>query len=134
MRNVQTKNGYIALLSAFIMAAFLLLVSVSLSSINFFSRNQILEREQKMQSLAFSQSCIQILLLRLARNPILAVPANVTVGEGMCSIRSVHKDDPVVGQITFEINSEMQQAITNLRIVVDGASLVILSYQEVTNL
>lgn len=66
---VNPNNGFIALMSAVIISAVLLLVVISGGLTGFFSRSNVLDSELKSRSRAVADACLEQALLLIANNP-----------------------------------------------------------------
>lgn len=92
-KHSQKEGGFIALISAIIISAILLGLSITTSSGAFSARGNSLDIEFKRQSLAFAESCIHIALQRIAENYNYA-PVNeiIFIDSEKCTIESVVYD------------------------------------------
>jgi hypothetical protein len=115
-RNAQ--KGFIALISAVIMSAVLLIVVVSGSLSSFFGRQDVLDAEYKEKSRALADACISVLLLRIGAGTTPSDP----VTEVSCTISG--SANP------YTISATFNRAETNLSVSVDS-SLAITSLTEV---
>ena len=133
MKNYH-QHGYIALISALIISAVLLTVSVSLGMLNFFTRFSVLDAEYKVRSQVLAESCARVALLRLAHNPSTATTGAVSLGSDSCSIVIIQNNVPMAGQTTIQTKAMFRQSVTNFHIVASTTSALLVSWQELPNL
>ena len=127
------QKGYIALISALVISALLVVICVAISATSFFLRFNVLDSEYKERSSELAESCVNIALLHLAQNPSNTATGNVVVGDDSCTIFSVQKDYPAAGQTTVQTKAEVRHAVTNFKVTVD-VNLSIISWQELPSL
>lgn len=66
---VDRHRGFIALMSAVIISAVLLLVVISVGLTGFFSRSNVLDSELKSRSRAVAEACLEQALLLITNDP-----------------------------------------------------------------
>lgn len=121
-------KGFIALTSVVIISAILLMVTLSGSLTGFYSRYSILDVELKEQSTALADACADIVLLRLAENPLFAGPETVMVGEDRCTI--FDSPNPGENPRTFIVQGIHNRSYTNIALIVNTDTLSLISWQE----
>ena len=119
----QQPRGFIALTSAVIIAAILLMVALEGSLANFYSRMDSLDAESKERSSALADACVDALLLRLAEGQ--TVNGTVAVGSDSCDITNASSP--------YKIQGVFNHSYTNLVVDVDPATNSVTSWKEVTN-
>lgn len=135
-KNINSnEQGYIALMAAIVITAVLFILASSLSLSGYFARFNILYSEFKEKSLGLAEACVDTGLLNLATNSSYN-PVNeiISVSPDSCKIISLQNGVPNVGQSTLITTATFQKAVTNLKIVVDKASLSIVSWEEIPTL
>ena len=120
------NKGYIALMSAIIVSAILLVISVSLGVGGFFSRFNVLDKEYKQKSQALAEGCLQAAMVKWALNPNFSA-GNINIGGDICTIASIQNNTPVVGQLTIQTSAVYHQAVTNIKEVVKNIDLSLVS-------
>lgn len=123
-------RGFIALTSAIIISAMLLVVAASGSLTGFFSRMNIIDSELKERSSALAESCVDQALLELTNNPTFVGPKTVPVGGSTCVVQSVTTSGV---QKTIKTQGVFNNYYTNLQVTVLTSDLSVVSWQEVTN-
>ena len=134
LRHPKTNNnrqGFIALITAMILSAILMVVTVALNQSSFFARSALLDSEYKEKSTALVESCLNTAILKLAVNPAYAGGETIPVQTDSCVIRPVQIDVPVAGQDTIETSAVFREASSNLRVIINAAGLSIISWDEV---
>ena len=129
---VQSRDGYIALVSAIVVSVLLLSFTLTLSLTGFFARYNVGESEYKARSVALAEACIETTLSKLAQdvsyNPVNLI---VTVGSSTCTIVSVARNLPVSGKLTLKAKGVFRDAVTNLQVVTQTSTLSVVSWEEV---
>ena len=125
-RGRSTAEGFIALISAIIISAILLLVATTGSLSGFYSRFNILDAELKERSVALAEACADHALLRLANDITYTGNETVVVGAQSCTIGTVSGSS----QKTFKTQGIFKNFYTNLQITVDVTTLAVISWQE----
>lgn len=128
------QSGYIALMSAIVISALLMLLAVTVSITGFLSRSNELDAEYKQRSLSLAQGCVQVALLHLAEDPNNTVSSAVNIGSDSCSIVSVQLNSPSMSQITIQTKAVFQDSVSNFQFIVSAANLNIISWQELPGL
>lgn len=129
---MRKQKGFIALISAIIISAILILVSTVASFRSFFGRSNILDAELKEQSVAMAEACADQALLEIANDPSYSGNATTTLaGSYECYIGSIPA--PSGGQIIFKTRSYYRDFYTNLKIVINTSDLSIVSWEEISN-
>ncbi len=124
---MKRNNGYIALVSALIIAGVIILFVATVGLSSFFARSYISDSYYKERSRTFAEGCAQAGLLKLAQNASYAgnETVNVTASD-TCRIVSVVASG--TGKI-LTVQGAFQDAYTNLKITV--ASGTINQWEEV---
>lgn len=126
------QDGYIALISAIIISAVLLMVVFTTSFTNFFARFNILDSEYKKISGGLAEACMDAAILQLAQDedwqPVGGGMTVVVEGTKTCKICEVTGG----AQRTVYTRAIYQQAHTNLAAVVTFGSgtVAIDSWEE----
>jgi hypothetical protein len=133
----KNKRGFIALISAIIISALLLTITLGLGFSGFFSRFNIFDSESKERSLALAEACVNMAILKLATDKDYAVTvadhAILVNDTETCSIVSLSPPPTRTFPITIRTNAIMNKAHTNLEVVIDS-NYKITSWQEIPNL
>src|SRR5258708_7401043 len=80
------EGGFIALISAVIISALLLVITFTLSFAGYFARFNTLDIEFKKQSVALAEGCVDKTLLLLAQGTVITTQTPVTIGTDTCTI------------------------------------------------
>lgn len=123
----NSQNGFIALVSAIIISAVLLVATVTLSYSSFFVRYNLLDGEYKERSSALAEGCVDAAILKLAGDPSYSGNEPITIGSELCTVRPVQISG---NNKIIETQAEFQNSYTNLRVVVDQNTLAVQSWQE----
>ena len=90
---LANQDGFIALMSALVISLILVGMTFALGTAAFYTRFDVLASENKRISLGLAESCVNVVMLRLAQHPTIAPdPETIQVGadtEQSCDIRSV---------------------------------------------
>ena len=126
------QNGFIALVSAIIIALLLLTITVGVSFSGIFGRLNIVDSESKERSSALAEACVNKAILNLAQNQAQPV-APINIGPTSfdnCSIVSVIANGT---QTTIKTQAVINKSYTNLQITVDSDTFTIISWNELPN-
>jgi len=128
---MQKERGFIALMSAVIISAVLLLVVASAGLISINSRSNILDSELKERSEASADACADEALYSLAQDPAYAGGIITLNSLDKCRIGKITN---VGANIQFEVQAtSSDSSVTNLQIVADSGDLSVISWQEIAN-
>ena len=122
MKNIQTKRGFIALMSAIIISVLLIAVTVSLGFSAFFTRFNILDSESKEQSGNLAEACADAAILDISQGFIPPPNTGITLENNHCTIISATAT-------TIQIQATVNRSYTNLKVVIDG-NFNVTSWQE----
>jgi hypothetical protein len=129
---MQNEGGYIALTSVIIISLLLITIITALSSVNYFSRYNILENEFKERSSGLAEACVDYSLAKLAANSTYSGGETANIGTDSCRVVSVTSGGNSYSILTQGIFPAIgtQRSYTNLSVVVD-LGLNITNWQEV---
>ena len=126
----KNQQGYIALTSVIIISILLITISTALSSVNYYSRFNILESEFKQRSLSLAESCVDQALINIVQGVSTLPNAQVTWNGSNCTINS--STDSGANKI-IKTQGMFQNSYTNLEVVVKVSDLSLVSWQELAN-
>ena len=126
----KNRNGFTALMATIIISVILFLIASTLSMTGFAGRLNILDSEYKERSVALSEACVDVALLKLAGDQTYTGNVSVPVGLDTCNIQSI---DPNINPIIIKTKATFQKAVTNLEVKVSKSDLSVVSWQEVPN-
>ena len=121
------QGGYIALMSALIISAILLMISVSLGMGGFFTRFNVLSGEYKLTSEQLAQGCLEKAKVLLALNPYADITGSLNIGGNSCNIVSLTADDPQGGQTTIQTSAIVHDSVANIKAVINSANFSLIS-------
>lgn len=130
------SKGFIALMSAIIIATILLLVATTGGLTGIFARGNALDAELKARSVSAADACVDQALLSLANDPGYTGPDTYNLNTlDQCTVETVQLDIPIAGQLTLTIKgtsgaNAAARATTNLQVVANTADLSIVSWRE----
>ena len=128
MKCKSKNSGFIALMSAIIISAILLLMVTSLGLTGFYGRYNILDSELKEYSSALAEACVDTVLLMLANDSGYTGGDTITVsGTDTCTIDSTSPSDPRV----FIVHSNPSNYYTKLRITVNVSTITVTAWEEI---
>ena len=129
------KGGFVALITAIIISAVLLIVSISLNRAGYLTRGEALDAEYKDRSSALAEGCVDIAMLKLAEDPsYFGNEANIPISSDNCAIGAV-----IQSGSTYTINTSAvfpssgvtpQGAVTNLHVVINSTDFSAVSWLE----
>lgn len=133
------QGGYIALISVIIVSLLLITVITALSTVNYFSRYNILENEYKERSSGLAEGCVDYALGKLAANSAYTVasPQSIAIGSDTCNVMSVVSQSGQTTIVTqgFYPATTPLKSYTKLTVIVDSninnsTYLQVISWQE----
>lgn len=124
-------SGFIALMSAIIISAILLIVATTGSLTGFYTRSNILDSESKDRSAALADACMDTVLLRLSYDATYGGGEIIPLGSDSCEILVAL--NPFSNPRTFPIQAIFNQAYTNALVTMDVVIQTVTSWQEVSN-
>lgn len=128
--NHRSDRGFVALISAIIISAVLLLVIAASGLTTFYSRFNILDFELKERSNAVADACVDEALLQIAEgiDPSGAVLSLSQNPPDQCRIGTVTGSN----QQTFKVQATSSDtAVTNLQVTFDTSNFSVVSWQEI---
>lgn len=134
MQHVQPQ-GFIALMSAIIISAILLLIATGGSLSGFYTRITSLNGEYKERTYALAEACVAETLLSLSQSPSYAGNATTSVSNtGTCYTGVIAKSGTAPNDIyTFRTRSYLMNVYTNLLVVAKVSDLSIQSQTEIAS-
>jgi len=129
------ESGFIALITAILLAVILLVLVVTLNRTGFIARSEILDSEYKNRSFSLAEACVDSALLKLVTDPGYSGGENIPVdGPNVCRVETVSFPG---SQITINTSAIFPStvpaglaAITKLQVVVNASDLSVVSWNE----
>lgn len=130
---MKQPKGFIALMSALVISAVLLLIITGGSLSGFYTRMDALNGEYKERSYALAQACVSETLLALANDPAYAGGATTTVsGSGQCYTGPIAKSGSLPSDTyTFRTRSYVSGAYSSIDVTASVGDLSITKQAEV---
>lgn len=125
-------QGFVALISAIIISAVLLLIAAVLSFSGFYGRYNILDSDLKERSLSIAEACADTAYLQIVSDPNNAAGvfnATTTVGGDYCYISA--RDTSVVGKVTYKTRSYYKDFYSNLKVTIATSTFSVVSWEEI---
>jgi len=122
------RRGFIALMSAIIISAILLIVATTGSLTGFFERSNILDSELKERSAAAADACADQAFLLIANDPTYTGLSLLTLNSLDSCRLLVSGSSPK--SIRIQATSS-NAAVTNLQISYNPSTFSIISWQEI---
>lgn len=128
-KSKNTQGGFMALISAIIIALLLITITVSLNFAAFFGRFNVLDSEFKETSLALAEACADTAILEIAKGNTPS--GDVFIGSDKCTIVSVTGSSTK----TILIQAVYKKSYTNLKVIVTPSptTVTINSWIECAN-
>ena len=125
----NVERGFIALISAIIISAILLLVIAAMGTTSFFSRFNALDAELKERSSAAADACADRALAQLAFDPGYTGGVYSLNALDQCRVGKV---STIGGTYHFQVQATSSgTAVTDLQVVANSADLSVISWQEI---
>ncbi len=120
-------RGFIALMSAIVISAILLLSISASGFISFNSRFNIVNTELKARSLSAAEACVERAKLQIALDPAYSGNETMNASGGVCTIRSVTASSTERIILTQAV---VRNAYSNIRAVIDANTFAVVSWIE----
>jgi len=131
MKPSPFRGGYIALMSAIIIAVVLMGLMTTLSLSGFFGRFNILYSEFKERSFAAAEGCANAALIKLGADAAYPGNEDLKFGTDTCHVFPLETSG---SRKVIKAQGVFQNAYSNLKVTVDPATLAVESFQEVATL
>lgn len=128
MQHDTYQQGYVAVMSAIIITAILLVVALTFSSSSFLGRFDTQATELKILTRNLAQGCIAHAQLMLVLGSYTG-DEDVIIGEYACRVISVTQGS---GTTTVQVTAIIEDHTTNLEAVLNSTTLAINSVIEVS--
>jgi len=126
------QDGFIALISAIVISAMLVIVVMSVGFTQFFSRLNVVDAESKERSSALAEACVDKAMYNFAQdtsyNVAFGSPQTLTVsGTDQCKVMMVQDTSP---NLVIKTQWTVNKAVTDLMVVADDSALTVNSWDE----
>lgn len=129
---MKKQKGFIALISAIIIGALLLTLTVGVSMTGLFGKFNILDSESKERSVGLAEACADTAIYDFSLGLTYTNP--IPVGSDNCTIVSITDNEPTPGKALIKTQASFNKTVTNLIIQIDNSALTIDSWEECSNL
>lgn len=132
-KNIKTKDGYIALISAIIISALLTIITLTSSFTGFFGRYNILESEYKERSSALAEACADTAMVKLGLDPLYLGNETILVASDSCRILPIATTSSstiIQTKGEFPLTGQ-EKSITNIEVIASTSDLSIVSWKEI---
>ena len=127
MKN-NRRSGYIAIVSAMIISAVLVIIVVTLGQVSFFNRVNVADTHFKNKSRALSEACVNTALLKLALNPSYSGNETITVASDTCKVLQIVSS--AAGRV-IPAQGIFNNSFTDYKVIVASDTVSIVSWEEV---
>lgn len=116
---VKEQGGYVALMAIIVIGAILLVVTVDVSMLGAVARFTILGHEAKEQATALAYGCVGQAAAQLVIDPTFRGGSTSTteLAFSSCYVFPFQVDVPTAGLVTFRVQANVRQSVTNLVVV-----------------
>ena len=128
------NRGFVALITVIVISLILILVSITLSQSAFLSRSVVSDSENKEKSISIADACADTARLKLITDHTYSGNESVPIGSESCFIRPVLTNTPSIGESTIEVKASIRDSVTNLRVVINTTTHLVLEWDEVATL
>jgi hypothetical protein len=123
-----SKSGYVALMSALIISAVIILIVTVIGQVSFLGRSSIADVHFKEKSRALAEGCVNEALLKLSSSSSYAGNETINVASDTCKILSVAASSS--GRI-ISTQAQFHNSFTNYRVTIASSAVSILGWEEV---
>jgi len=123
-------RGFIALITAIVLSAILLLIAAAGSMTGFYTRTNVLDAELKERSSAAAESCVEVAILGLALDEGYVGPESITLNAlDSCTVDEVI---PLIAStVEILVEGTSKRAVTTLRVEYSIVQEKIVSWREI---
>ena len=125
--NTPNNQGFIALITAILISALLMGITLTQSRAAFYFREELLESEQKAQSRALAESCVHEAILHLTLDASYAGNEEVPIADQYCTIKTIQSTATTK---IITTNASVRDTATDLKVGVSVPDYSITSWQE----
>lgn len=126
------RDGFVALMSAVLLSAILLIIVSAGGLLGWNSRFNAFDAEAKLRSAALADACADTVLLRLSYDAGYGGDETIPLGTDSCKV--LPATNPYGTPRVFPIQAVFDRAYTNINVTVNIDTLAITSWQEVPSL
>lgn len=123
----KNKEGYIAVISAIIITAIIMVIALVFSSSNFLGRLDTQTEEMKDTSRKLTEGCLEYARLKLAANSSYAGSESHTIASSSCYIYAIQTQG---SNKIIQALSTISNRNTSIKLTVNGTTLKIVSQEE----
>lgn len=127
----RSRDGYIALVAAFVISAAMVFVILAVGQSSFFNRAAISEVHFKEKSRALAEACADTALLKLVGNSSYAGNETINVASDTCKIFAIVSSS--TGRIV-DVQGIFKSSYTNFRVTVTTSVVDIIRWEEIKRL
>ncbi len=128
MWGMAQPKGFVAYISAVILAAILLTLSTALSFSLWYTQSDLLAYEYAQRSLLAARECTDAVVVALIQNSAFVGGVPMSTTEGLCEVGVVTS---TAMQYAFFVTAMYNTAHTQAEVVVDATSFTIQSWRAV---
>ena len=121
------NKGFIALMSAIIISAILIIVSAIVGLQGFYGRWNVLDAEEKEESLAVAEGCADMVILELKNDVSYSGNTNFDLYGCVCTVGNI---DNQGWKESFSVQSSCQDFYSDLNISVYTSNQSVISWEE----
>ncbi|OGC80485.1 hypothetical protein A2943_02190 [Candidatus Adlerbacteria bacterium RIFCSPLOWO2_01_FULL_51_16] len=130
---IPQPKGFIALISVIIISFVLLITVLSFAQFGIVSRFLLLDLERKEASENLAAACVQVAIIAVYNDSLYEVTdRSVPVGSEEC-VLTIEASTPFLGRSQIQTTASSTGATTNLEVVIDSASGVIQTWEELAS-
>ncbi len=127
----KNKGGYIAITSAILISAMILLVVFVISTGSFLARLDISTSSFKEKSSSLARACVQKAILKLSQNGSYAGNETISVASDTCQIVSVVASGTI--QKIISTQGQFRSSFTNFKVTVSSSTLLVAGWEELAH-
>ncbi len=131
-----SQKGFVAITSAVVISALLILISASLSYSGFFARFNVLETEFKKESLAYAETCVDMARINIVNTPgFTVVEQKENLDDDFIDTECLYAVTLSGGEYTIQAEANYNHAISRINAVVTrtATNIPVVSWKEVSN-
>lgn len=126
----KKQQGYVALVTALLVSAVLMVLVFTIGLSPFMNRNGIASSQWKQKSFTLAEGCVRVALVKLVQNAAYAGGETLSVASDTCQIVSVTASS---SQKVISTSAQFNDAETSLKVIFDPVTGALSGWEELSH-
>lgn len=116
-KDPRLTSGFVALMAVICISLILLVVTLQVTTLGWYTRTRLLEKEFKVQSIALAHSCAERAALQVILNPLYEGGVTITDARGSCYVFPLQPHVSQVHLRTVQVRTVVLKSYTTLVVI-----------------